>query len=232
MSATYRQASKITSDHDPKNIWLARGSRQRLAAESVRDNALFVSGLYVERMGGPSVKPHQPDGLWTEVSGKKYVPDVGEKLYRRSLYTFFKRTVAPPIMATFDSAGREMCSVRKSLTNTPSQALVLLNSRTFIEAARVLAERTMLAESTPDARVKRMFRQVTSRMPTDEELTVIHNLIHQQSRRYKNDPQATKDLLENSGPYPRISGLPESDVAVYTVLANLLLNLDEVVTKQ
>ena len=147
MSATYRQSSKVTPEllqKDPENRLLARGPRVRLSAEMMRDQALAVSGLLVEKIGGPSVKPYQPAGLWKELSGgDDYKPDHGEGLYRRSLYTYWKRTAPPPMMMNFDAAGREACVVRESRTNTPLQALNLMNDVTYLEAARKLAERMM-----------------------------------------------------------------------------------------
>src|SRR5262249_32753503 len=146
-SATYRQSSRVTPallQRNPENRLLARGPRLRLSAEMIRDQALEASGLLVERFGGPSVKPYQPPGLVKELTGTEdYVQDHGADLYRRSLYTYFKRTVAPPTMLTFDAAGREACVVRETRTNTPLQALALMNEVTFVEAARVLAQRVM-----------------------------------------------------------------------------------------
>ena len=158
MSATYRQSSKVTPEllqRDPENRLLARGPRFRLTAEMVRDQALAVSGLLVEKLGGPSVKPYQPAGLWKELSGTDdYKQDKGEGLYRRSLYSYWKRTAPPPAMMTFDAAGRETCIVRETRTNTPLQALTLMNDVTYVEAARLLAER-MLTEggATPEDRI-------------------------------------------------------------------------------
>ena len=147
-SATYRQSSSVSKEllqRDPENRLLARGPRFRLAAEMVRDQALSISGLLVEKIGGPSVKPYQPQGLWKELAGgEDYKQDKGEGLYRRSLYTFWKRAVPPPSMMTFDSAGREACVVRETRTNTPLQALTLMNDVTYLEAARVMAERMMM----------------------------------------------------------------------------------------
>src|SRR6185437_2351509 len=160
-SATYRQASKPTAEllrRDPENRLLARGPRVRLAAEMIRDQALAASGLLVERVGGPSVKPYQPGDLWKELASVEYVQDYGEKLYRRSLYTFWKRTVAPPTMIAFDAAGRETCTVRQTRTNTPLQALTLMNDVTYVEASRVLAERLLKeGHATPEQRLTRMF---------------------------------------------------------------------------
>src|SRR6202040_577780 len=141
-------------EKDPDNRLLARGPRLRLGPEAIRDQALAISGLLVEKIGGPSVKPYQPAGLWKEINGQNYPQDHDESLYRRSLYTFWKRTAPPPTMMTFDAAGREVCVVRESRTNTPLQALDLMNDVTYLEAARVLAQR-MMAEggATPAARI-------------------------------------------------------------------------------
>ena len=176
MSATYRQSSNFTPEkleRDPDNRLLSRGPRNRLPAETVRDNALFVSGLLKETVGGPSVKPYQPDGLWEDVSVErrdKYVADAGDGLYRRSMYTFWKRTCPPPGMALLDAPDRETCVVRRARTNTPLQALVLLNDPTYVEAARKLAERTMLAETDTAVRIELAFRivlvQITQRFRT------------------------------------------------------------------
>ena len=145
-SARYRQSSRVSRellDRDPENRLLARGPRLRLSAEMIRDQALALSGLLVERLGGPSVKPYQPPGLWSELGDASYVQDQGPALYRRGLYTFWKRTVAPPSLAAFDAPGRETCTVRESRTNTPLQALVMMNDPTFVEAAQALAMRVM-----------------------------------------------------------------------------------------
>src|SRR5262249_55740791 len=162
--------SKVTPallQKDPDNRLLARGPRFRLSAEMIRDQALAVSGLLVEKLGGPSGKPYQPPGLVKELTGTEdYIQDHGPKLYPRSLYTYFKRTVAPPTMLTFDAAGRETCVVRESRTNTPLQALTLMNEVTFVEAARVLAERAIREGGrTPEERIAHAFRLATARKP-------------------------------------------------------------------
>src|SRR5262245_31002628 len=180
MSATYRQSSKITPEskkRDPDNRLLARGPRFRLPAEMIRDQALFVSGLLVEKLGGPSVKPYQPDGLYKDMafSGLTgYDRDDGEGLWRRSLYTFWKRTVLSPTMQVFDASAREFCTVRDTRTNTPLQSLNLMNDVTYVEAARLLAQR-MLREggATPQARVAWAFFVVSSRRPSERELQVL-----------------------------------------------------------
>ncbi len=172
MSATYRQSSRVTKDRlrkDPDNRLLSRGPRFRLDAEMLRDQALFVSGLLVEKLGGPSVKPPQPSGLWEAVgytgsNTKNFVPDHGhEKVHRRGMYTFWKRTAPPPEMNTFDAPSRESCIVRRERTNTPLQALLLMNDPQFVEAARTLAERTMKeGGTTPETRLTFLFRLTTA----------------------------------------------------------------------
>jgi hypothetical protein len=235
-SATYRQSSRLTPEllqKDPDNRLLARGPRVRLPAETVRDQALAASGLLVERLGGPSVKPYQPAGLWKELTGtEEYVPDQGDKLYRRSLYTFWKRTVAPPQMLTFDAAGREMCVVRETRTNTPLQALNLMNDVTFVEAARVLAQRVLReAGPTDEDRIVLAFRYATGRRPRAEELQILRANLQHHRLRYKRDPQAAAKLVA-AGQYPRDPCLEVGELAAHTAVASLILNLDEVITKE
>src|SRR5205823_3165144 len=168
MSATYRQASKPKPEllqRDPENRLLARGPRLRLGPEMIRDQALAVSGLLVNKVGGPSVKPNQPAGLWQELAGGAgYKPDTGEGLYRRSLYTYWKRTIAPPFMVNFDSPSRETCTVRETRTNTPLQALNLMNDETFLEASRKLAERALHeGGASPEQRIEYLYHVVLAR---------------------------------------------------------------------
>jgi len=236
MSATYRQSSRVTPElleKDPDNRLLARGPRFRLPAEMIRDQALAASGLLVEELGGPSVKPYQPPGLWEELSFMDtYEPDSGEKLYRRSLYTYWKRTVAPPSMITFDAPTRETCTVRQSRTNTPLQALNLMNDVAYLEASRKLAER-MLKEggAQEDQRISYGFRLLNSRMPRPEEARVLSGVLHRFQERYHSDPEAASKLL-GYGESARDQSLSSSEVASYAAVANLILNLDETVTKQ
>jgi hypothetical protein len=234
-SATYRQSSKVTKEllqRDPDNRLLARGPRVRLSAEMIRDQALFVSGLLVEKQGGPSVKPYQPQGLWKDLAGENYVPDKGASLYRRSLYTFWKRTIAPPGLMTFDSAHRESCVVRETRTNTPLQALNLLNDVTYVEAARRLAERVLLeAGPVSEARLTYAFRLVTARTPRPVELQVLRGGLERHLARYRKDPKAAAELLR-VGESPRNTRLEVSEWAAWTALAGTLLNLDEVITKE
>jgi hypothetical protein len=235
-SATYRQSSKVTPAllaADPDNRLLSRGPRFRLPAEAVRDQALAASGLLVERVGGPSVKPYQPPGLWKELTGSEdYVPDHGEKLYRRSLYTFWKRTVAPPALVTFDAAGRETCVVRPSRTNTPLQALNLMNDVTFVEAARVLAQRAMREGGpTPEGRVTLAFRLAAARPPRPAELRVLLDGYREHLAEYRRDEKAARRLT-GIGEAPRDEKLDVAELAAFTTVAGVILNLDEVVTKE
>jgi hypothetical protein len=198
----------------------------------LRDQALFASGLLVEKLGGPSVKPYQPAGLWDELSGTgDYTPDTGANLYRRSLYTYWKRTAPPPVMSAFDAAGRETCWVRETRTNTPLQALALLNETAFVEAARTLAARVMREAKTPEERLTRAFRLVTARTPTARELDVLRkNLDFQLAEFRKNPPGITRLMAIGESKPDR--KLDAAELAAYTAVCNLLLNLDEVVTKE
>jgi hypothetical protein len=236
MSATYRQSSKADPgllERDPENRLLARGPRFRLPAEVVRDQALAVSGLLVEELGGPSVKPYQPAGLWSEMAGSSdYPQDHGDDLYRRSLYTYWRRTMPPPSMMNFDSAGREACTVRATRTNTPLQALNLMNEVTFVEASRLLAER-MIKEggSTPESRVAFAFRLATARRPEPREQQLLADGFQYHLDRYQTDREAALKLL-SEGEHPRDEALDVRELAAYTAVASLILNLDETVTKE
>jgi hypothetical protein len=239
MSGTYRQSSKVTPEllrKDPENRLLARGPRFRLDAEMIRDNALFLSGLLVEKIGGQSVKPYQPAGLWnavgyTDSNTANFVQDHGEKLYRRSMYTFWKRTSPPPSMASFDAPSRESCSVRRERTNTPLQALIMMNDIQFVEAARKLAERMMTeAGKNPKERITFAFRLATSRRPTDEETALFLEIYNAHLAEYQKDQQAAMKLL-TVGEITRNEKLDASELAAWTMIANLIFNLDETVTK-
>jgi hypothetical protein len=198
----------------------------------VRDQALFAAGLLVENLGGPSVKPYQPAGLWKELADTDYVQDHGEKLYRRSLYTFWKRTIPPPTMLSFDAAGRETCVVRESRTNTPLQALILMNDVTYTEAARMLAERVR-RKSSPmlSNRLAHAFRVVLSRPPRSEELSVLTTGWQAQYERFHQDPEAARRLL-SQGESPRITNIDDAELAADAAMLGLLLNLDEAITKE
>jgi hypothetical protein len=235
-SATYRQSSNVTPqllEKDPDNRLLARGPRVRLSAETIRDQALAISGLLVEKIGGPPVKPYQPAGLWKELSGEEdYKQEKGENLYRRSLYTFWKRTVPPPSMMIFDSAGRETCIVRETRTNTPLQALNLMNDVTYLEASRVLAARMMKeGGKTPAERLGFAFRLATARRPSSIESKILLDSFYSHLDDYHRDRQAALNLI-SQGEYARDEKLAASDLAAYAAVASLILNLDETITKQ
>ena len=231
-SATYRQDSRVTkelADRDPENRLLARGPRHRLSAEMVRDNALAVSGLLAERVGGPSVKPFQPAGLWEDVTVNRqgrYVADKGEGLYRRGMYTFWKRTCPPPGLMTFDAPNREVCVARRATTNTPLQALVLMNDPTYVEAARKLAECMM-----KDGGLEAGFRRAVARSPTADETPILMRIHAEALARFRADPEAAKKLLA-VGESPRDPTLNETELAAWTTVASTILNLDETITKR
>jgi mono/diheme cytochrome c family protein len=233
-SAAYRQSSKVTPElrqRDPENRLLARGPRFRLSAEVIRDQALFASGLLVEKLGGPSVRPYQPAGLSRELGAEAYVQDHGPSLYRRSLYTFWKRTVTPPAMTAFDAPGRESCTVRETRTNTPLQALNLMNDVTYVEAARVLAERIMKEAATPEQRLTLAFRLLTAHPPKPAEMRVLLGSLERYRERYGKDAEAARKLV-SVGESSRDERLDVGELAAYTAVASMLLNLDEVITKE
>jgi hypothetical protein len=235
MSETYRQSSRVTEalrEKDPENRLLARGPRFRMPAEMLRDQALAVSGLLVEKRGGPPVKPYQPAGLWSENGGADYKRDTGEGLYRRSVYTFWRRTSPPPFMAAFDSALRESCTVREGRTNTPLQALHLMNDEQFVEAARVLAER-VIREAGPDAgaRMRRTFARVLAREPRETEMATMRQMLAYAMDRYRSKPQDAEALLR-MGDSPRDKSIDAAEHAAWATIASLVLNLDATVTKE
>jgi hypothetical protein len=237
-SATYRQSAAVDAEKlakDRTNRLLARGSRFRMDAEMVRDNALAVSGLLVERNGGPSVKPYQPGGLWkavgyTSSNTANFKKDTGDNLYRRSMYTFWKRTSPPPSMLTFDAPSRESCTARRARTNTPLQALVLMNDEQYVETARHLAVR-MMTECGSDAAgcVTYGFQLATARRPNDDESNVLLEVYRAHRDRYQADPEAAAKLLDVGD--HKTTNFDVSELAAWTMVANLILNLDETVTK-
>jgi hypothetical protein len=237
LSSTYRQASVPRSPQlvidDPENRLLGRGPRYRLPAEQIRDNALAASGLLVKHLGGPSVKPYQPVGLWEESgTGKSYTQSQGEGLYRRSLYTFWRRTSPPPSMLTFDAVSREVCTARRERTATPLQALVLLNDPQFVEASRVLAERLIKAEqNAPADRIRTAFRLLTSRLPTDRELRILLQLYEEQREHFAKSPDDALAFLK-IGEAPRDESLSPADHAATSVVVEAIFNFDECVTKR
>jgi hypothetical protein len=238
-SATYRQSSKATPEliqRDPENRLLARGPRFRLQAESVRDNALAISGLIVDELGGPSIKPYQPAGLWEELAGgageAPYVQDKDANLYRRSLYIYRKRTVPPPSMSTFDAPSGEICQVKRARTNTPLQALELLNDVTYVEAARRLAQ-LMLTEGgkTLEARITYGFRRATARAPTATELDLLARGLKHYRQAFDADPESAKRFIRH-GESRVDATLDPRELAAYLATAGVILNLDETITKE
>jgi Protein of unknown function (DUF1553)/Protein of unknown function (DUF1549)/Concanavalin A-like lectin/glucanases superfamily/Planctomycete cytochrome C len=240
-SATYRQASKVTAEaleRDPDNRLLARGPRLRLSAEMIRDTALAASGLLNGAIGGPSVLPYQPKGLWEEMafgegfSAQAYEQSHGKDLYRRGMYTLWKRTVPPASLATFDAPDREKCTARRAQTNTPLQALVLLNDPTYVEASRALAERT-LREGGPDesSRLRYAFQLATARKPSGKETGVLRSLLRAQRASFQRDRQDAIEFL-SVGESARDKRLDAVELAAWTTVASVILNLDETITKQ
>ena len=236
MSATYRQASRTSGElraRDPDNRLLARGPNMRLSADIVRDQALAIAGLLVNSVGGASVRPYQPVGLWNEIGGGgAYVQDHGANLYRRSLYTFWRRTIPPPSMANFDASARESHMVRPVLTNTPLQALDLMNDVTFVEAARVFAERVMKeGGATHSERIAFAFRAATARRPKATEAAVLEDAFLENLELFKAKPDAALKYVSH-GEYPRDAKFDVSELAAYTSVTSLILNLNEVVMKE
>jgi Protein of unknown function (DUF1553)/Protein of unknown function (DUF1549)/Planctomycete cytochrome C len=223
MSATYRQASKVTPDlakRDPSNRLLARDSRFRLEAEMIRDESLAVSGLLSKKMFGPSVMPPQPDGLWKSAySGEKWINAVGEDRYRRGLYTYVKRTAPYPAMTTFDAPSRELCTVRRLTTNTPLQALVTLNDAAFVEMAQALAVQMQSAGKTPSEQITHGLQRALVRSAKPEEVNVLKDLYEVRLKHATEHPDDTKKL----------AATPE--LAALTAVANVILNLDEFLTR-
>ncbi|MFN9825983.1 MAG: DUF1553 domain-containing protein [Planctomyces sp.] len=236
LSATYGQTSDVSPElleRDPRNLLLARSSRMRLPAEMLRDNALAASVLLNPAIGGPSAKPWQPEGLWEDVSverREKYQPDPGDGIYRRSMYTFWKRTCPPPAMTVFDAPDRETCLVRRSRTNTPLQALVLLNDPTYVEAARKLAERVLLANTDDTARIDLAVRIVLARPPGPAEQQELRQLVDVGRKHFAAEPAAAAELRKvgRAVADPRI---PDDELAAWSSAMSVLLNLDEAITR-
>lgn len=239
-SATYRQACQVSpelQEFDPENKLLARASRSRLSAEMLRDHALSISGLLVTEVGGPSVKPYQPAGLWNEVAGggggttAKYVQDKGDKNYRRSLYTFWKRTVPPPNMMLFDSPTRDFCNVQRENTSTPLQALVLLNDPQYLEASKALANRAIQhAKSNKQDIIQYMFTLATSRPADASELNTLIALFDTELNRFKENPTEAIAFLKQ-GQKTKEEGQDKNELAAYSYIANTIFNLDETIRK-
>ena len=235
LSATYRQASMVSREllaRDPENRLLARGPRFRLSAFALRDQALAMSGLLVDRPFGPPTKPYMPRGLWESISNNKYKQDEGEALYRRSLYTFWRRTIPPPSMTTLNAPEREVCTVRQDRTNTPLQALTLMNNVTFVEASRFLAERILReAGDEPQQQIRHGFLIAMARPPSSEEAAVLESAHRSFLERFQQDAEGSKGLL-SVGEKPRDESLDAVRHAAMTLTASLILNLDETLTKE
>lgn len=233
-SATYRQSAKVSPaalERDPDNRLLSHAPRLRLTPFNLRDQALALSGLLVDRRGGPPVKPYQPPGLWEDFSFNQihYAQDHGDSLYRRSLYTFWRRSIGPPNM--FDTGARQICTVRPSRTNTPLHALILMNDVTFVEAARVWAARLMQQPGTPEERLSRAFRMATARQPSAAERAVLHAGFARLRKQYAADRAAAQKLV-SAGEFPPAAGLDLAEHAATTAMLGTILNLDEVLTKE
>ena len=239
-SATYRQSSKVSRElleKDPENRLLARGPRHRLQAETVRDLALASSGLLNGSIGGPSVFPYQPLGIWEELafgdgfSAQAYKQSKGSDLYRRSMYTFWKRTAPPASLAIFDAPDREKCTARRPVTNTPLQALVLMNDPTYVEAARALASRALReGGKSIDDRLRFVFRLATARLPQKDEIAILRDLLVKQQRAYASNSKAASDLLGVGESKLDTTNQPE--LAAWTIVTSAILNLDEAMTKE
>ena len=234
-SETYCRSSIMTErtmELDPENSLLARAPSFRWPAEMIRDNALFASGLMAKQIGGESVKPYQPEGLWIELGNfshklMTYKPDSGDGLYRRSMYTFIRRTSPPPFMTTFDAPNRDVCVIQRERTNTPLQALVLMNDPQFVEAARKLAERSIL-ESGEDLNdmLASTFRMATSRKPRDSELEILTKFYSEQFDKYSKETSEATELLD-VGESAINPGIDRTQLAALTMVANTMLNHDE-----
>ena len=237
-SAAYQQASLAspqTLEADPNNVLVSRGSSFRLSAEMIRDNALAASGLLVEKIGGPSVYPYQPAGIWEALATRnktRYEQGKGDDLYRRSLYTVWKRSSPPPSMMNFDAPDRYLCTVDRQKTATPLQSLVLMNDPQYIEAARVLAERMMEeGGKTPEDRITFAFKALTSRAPRTEELTLTKQLYLEELTNFKKKPERAEQLL-STGEYERDTELAADELAACTIVASSLMNFDEFIVKR
>jgi hypothetical protein len=238
LSATYRQSSRADAAEraaDPDNQWLARGPAGRLPAELIRDVALSASGLLVKKVGGPSVKPYQPAGLWEEKGEfsqlKYYEQSHGDDLYRRGLYTFWRRTSPPPSMTIFDAPTRDICTVNRQATNTPLQALVLLNDPQFVEAARVLAERVMREQSGSSEQIVRAYRLLTSRRPEAKVLRLLLELKKKETLRFRQQPDLARELLQ-VGEWPADTSLTTIELAAMTVVCSAIMSFDECLVKR
>ncbi|WP_373512783.1 DUF1553 domain-containing protein, partial [Persicitalea sp.] len=237
-SATYRQSAKVDQKKmaiDPDNIYMARGARYRIPAEFVRDVVLSSSGLLVEKIGGPSVKPYQPKGLWESASSgrgelKEYFQDRGDALYRRGMYTFIKLTVPPPSMGIFDASNRDQCEVVRSKTNTPLQALVMMNDPTVLEASRVLSQKLMQEKGNIDAKITEAFRRIVCRQPTEKEMSVLKGYYTEQADLFKQKKLNASKTLD-VGEYPTAKIADRAAWAALMQVVSTIYNMEEAITK-
>lgn len=236
MSNTYRQSSVATAEmmeKDPSNIWLARQSRFRVDAEFVRDNALAVSGLLNQKIGGPSAKPYQPAGFWSYLNFpvREWQNDQGENQYRRGVYTYWCRSFLHPSLFAFDAPTREECTNERSRSSTPLQALVLLNDPTYVEASRVLAQQVIQKTGTSEPqKISWLFKQVLSRKPSEDEEVVLSKLHAKHLREYQSDKEAAVKIL-SVGLYPKPKEFDTAQLAAWTSVCRVLLNLHETLTR-
>ncbi|GAB3502787.1 DUF1553 domain-containing protein [Spirosoma knui] len=237
MSATYRQSSRVPEkarEDDLDNTYLTRGPSYRMSAEQVRDNALAASGLLSRNIGGPSVRPYQPAGIWEALATRnavKYVQSKGDSLYRRSLYTMWKRSSPPPMMLNFDAAERHTCIVKRQKTSTPLQALVTLNDPQFVEAARVLAQRAMARGERDEKLLDNAFKAIVSRPARPQEIQLMKQLYSEELADFRRNPKRSKELL-SVGEYPVDKKLNPTELAAWTVVASTILNFDEAIIKR
>ena len=233
-SATFQQSSQAPAEtiaRDPENLLLARGPKTRLPAEAIRDSALAASGLLNRAIGGPSVKPYQPAGLWEQAgTGKTYTQDTGDKLYRRSLYTFWRRTSPPPSMLTFDAMSREVCTAKRDVTATPLQSLVLLNDPQFVEAARVLGQR-LLRRYPHDAaaRNREAFRSLVGRAPDDAEARILAAAVRRTARPVRAQRRRRHRAAARRRLRCRFGRCHAVDSAAMTTVVSAIMNFDEFV---
>ena len=233
-SSTYRQTSEVTPElirQDPQNKFLGRAPRYRLHAFALRDSLLASSGLLVEKIGGVPAKPYMPPKIWRSISNNSYKQGTGDDLYRRSIYTFWRRTIPPPTMVNFNSSDREVCNVRKDRTNTPLQALTQMNNVAFVEAARFLAERMLVHSDEPRLAIEFGFQQLMAREPKQVEMDLLLAANRDFKNNYRSKPQAAEKLLA-VGQKKRDEQLDLTDHAAMTMVASLLMNLDEAVTRE
>jgi len=235
LSATYQQASQVTTAllaRDQENRLLARGPRQRLDAEFIRDNALAIGGVLNPKIGGKSIKPSQPEGTWeiNEMSGYKYEKSQGLDLYRRGLYVYWRRSTVYPSFVTLDAPTREFCVSQRAKTSTPLQSLVLMNDPVFVEAARAFAQRILVEPSLDDtARVTFAWRLALTRSPTTTERSILTRILEQQQATYRKDLDSAKKLVA-VGDLPKPANLDDSELAAWTAFSNVILNLNETIS--